>query len=166
MRGTPFEEQLVKNKPKIMAQLAAYTGGLFNAEEAFQEASLAALTAYEQLQNKDAFVGWFAVMARNRAINQARKRRRYENLDDRWDTAADVEMACDQLASYETSSRLMDAVAALPPRQRDAVTMRVMHEMSFKDIAVAMRCSYDTAKANYRHGMLALKKKLVTNADL
>ncbi|MBK9293136.1 MAG: hypothetical protein IPM57_01635 [Oligoflexia bacterium] len=36
--------------------------------------------------------------------------------------------------------------------------MRVFEDLSFQEIAKIMDCPYDTAKANYRHAVLKLKK--------
>lgn len=41
----------------------------------------------------------------------------------------------------------------LPRRQMLAVSGRFLMHMSFKDLAAEMNCPYNTAKANYRHGM-------------
>jgi RNA polymerase sigma-70 factor (ECF subfamily) len=48
----------------------------------------------------------------------------------------------------------------LPERQRAALTLRIFEDLSFNEIAQIMECPYDTAKANYRHGLLKLKAVL------
>lgn len=50
-------------------------------------------------------------------------------------------------------------VAQLPAKQSVAVTFR-MHGMKFGEIATRMGCPYNTAKANYRHGIMNLRKQL------
>jgi DNA-directed RNA polymerase specialized sigma24 family protein len=56
-------------------------------------------------------------------------------------------------------------VDSLPERQRVALSLRVFEDLSFQEIAQIMECPYDTAKANYRHAVLKLKKAL-TDAGL
>ena len=57
-------------------------------------------------------------------------------------------------------------VRLAPERQRQALTLRVFDDLSFKEIAEVMACPYDTAKANYRHALLKLKDRLQNNVLL
>jgi hypothetical protein len=40
-----------------------------------------------------------------------------------------------------------------------ALQLRIFEDLSFKEISEIMDCPYDTAKANYRHGLMKLKNR-------
>ena len=52
---------------------------------------------------------------------------------------------------------LYTAIAALPERQREVLSLS-MEGRKFEEIAKTLNIKYDTAKANYRHGMKALQR--------
>lgn len=51
-------------------------------------------------------------------------------------------------------------IGKLALKQAQAVHLRLLNNMSFGEIAKEMNCPYNTAKANYRHGLLKLREKL------
>jgi DNA-directed RNA polymerase specialized sigma24 family protein len=55
---------------------------------------------------------------------------------------------------------LKAAIEELPERQRMALELRIFEDMSFKEVAAVMECPFDTAKANFRHAVMNLKKIL------
>jgi RNA polymerase sigma-70 factor (ECF subfamily) len=55
---------------------------------------------------------------------------------------------------------LKSEIDGLPEKQKQAISLRVFDDLSFKEISEIMDCPYDTAKANYRHALLKLKSKL------
>lgn len=55
---------------------------------------------------------------------------------------------------------LRDLILTLPAKQQTSVMLRIFEDLSFSEIAQVMECPFDTAKANYRHGIQALKKKV------
>jgi RNA polymerase sigma-70 factor (ECF subfamily) len=69
-------------------------------------------------------------------------------------------MCPEQTAIIRQRVRLLKkGIDLLPTRQRNAVEMR-LNGMRFSEIAEQLNCPYNTAKANYRHGMLHLRKTL------
>jgi RNA polymerase sigma-70 factor (ECF subfamily) len=52
------------------------------------------------------------------------------------------------------------AIDKLPPRQKLAIELRIFEDMGFQEVADAMDCPFDTAKANFRHALMNLKKIL------
>jgi RNA polymerase sigma-70 factor (ECF subfamily) len=57
-------------------------------------------------------------------------------------------------------ARVRDAIARLPRRQREVVTMRVDGEMAFAEIAEALEITEANAKVNYHYGVKRLKELL------
>jgi RNA polymerase sigma-70 factor (ECF subfamily) len=55
---------------------------------------------------------------------------------------------------------LLAALAALPPEQRDAVTLRVLHERSYEEVAVALGCTPATARQRVFRGLRTMREHL------
>lgn len=64
------------------------------------------------------------------------------------------------LLEQERRERLMEAVRALPPRQRLTLTLRVFEQMPYAEIARVTGCTIGTAKANMFHAVAALRRAL------
>ncbi len=60
----------------------------------------------------------------------------------------------------EAYSRLVDAMRALPRRQREAFTLRVLEELDVTDTARAMGCSEGSVKTHLSRARDALRKRL------
>lgn len=59
-----------------------------------------------------------------------------------------------------TRRRLSIALAALPPRQREAVACRFLRRMSVQETAVLMNCAEGTVKATVHSALRSLRKRL------
>jgi len=59
------------------------------------------------------------------------------------------------LIQQQQANLLQVAIAALPTRQRNTMSMRINQQLSFADIARVMHCSMSTAKANHCYGVKA-----------
>ncbi len=60
----------------------------------------------------------------------------------------------------EAYSRLVDALRALPRRQREAFTLRVLEELDVTDTARAMGCSEGSVKTHLSRARDALRKRM------
>ena len=67
----------------------------------------------------------------------------------------------DLLYEDETSRRVRDALAGLPVRQRQALIMRKYHEMSQREIAVAMGATEGAVESLLIRALEGLRKTLV-----
>jgi RNA polymerase sigma-70 factor, ECF subfamily len=71
-----------------------------------------------------------------------------------------------RILDNETAAAAADAVDQLPDKQRLIVTLRINHELSFREIGVIAECSEQTAKVNFHYGVENLRKKLRQNGTL
>lgn len=129
------------------------------AEDVVQESFIKAYEKIHLFEGRSSFKSWLFQIAVNTAKNRLRSLpHEYVSIDDVHlgvDAGAESGMVQDDLRKI-----IRAEVERLPERQRLALSLRIFEDMSFKEIAQIMACPYDTAKANYRHGLMRLKERL------
>jgi len=73
---------------------------------------------------------------------------------------ASVEAAEQPLVYSERCEQLSDALAELPYEQREAVVLKLKHEMTLKEIARLQGVSISTVHGRYRYGLDKLRTQL------
>ena len=120
-----------------------------DAEDALQETYLAALRGYERFDGRNARA-WLLTIARRKAIDSARaEARRPRAL-----------VAPDEVPGPEPPAEhgeVWVAVAALPPKQREAVVLRFAADLAYREIGVAMETSEAAARRNVHEAMAKLR---------
>jgi RNA polymerase sigma-70 factor (sigma-E family) len=72
----------------------------------------------------------------------------------------------DEITLRDDQRRVIDALRALPHRQRDCLILRYYQELGIDDIAITLGVSPNSVKTHLRRGMDALERTLaVTEAD-
>ena len=92
---------------------------------------------------------------RNGALNYRRgfwRRFRRELESARWFERTDGDTDREQAA--------MQALAELPPEQREVIVLKIWHERTFDDIGDLLEVSPNTVAGRYRYGMQKLRAKL------
>ncbi len=167
----PFEEVVNRHGRELMAFLARAAGESEAARELFQETFLRAYHAYPRLRegaNVRAYLYAIASnLLRNRARDGARRARviaQHEvpaSADERF--AADDDgaraRALNPAAHHrdltEAVLHLRALIARLPEKQRQALLMRRVAGLTYEEIAQALGCSVEAARA---HVSLATRK--------
>lgn len=102
---------------------------------------------------------WLYTIANNLARNRMRRRRlaRWLSL-----VAVDREPAIDGPVGtrHEVERRVAAALAALPERQREACSLRLLGELSLEEIARVTRVSIGTVKSRLFYGQRRLREML------
>jgi RNA polymerase sigma factor (sigma-70 family) len=153
----PFQSFLEQHRTLVYRFLLA-TVGPGEADDCFQETFLAALGAYPSLHDGENLSGWILTIATRKAIDAGRKRARgplpvadpSEVLNPPARAEADA---------FDGTHPLWEAVRALPARQRAAVVHRHVLDRSYSDIARAMECSEEAARANVYQGLKKLREE-------
>lgn len=125
-----------------------------NAEDCFQETVIAALTAYPTLRHAGNLKAWFFTVARRKAIDDRRARRRRPVPLDRLPepaTGGEVEVP---------DAALWSRVRELPDRQRDALCLRYVADLSYAEIALAMDCTPAAARQNVSTALARLRREM------
>ena len=124
----PFQVLLDDHAAEVMAVLRGAVGR-GDAEDCFQETFLAALRAYPKLEDDRNLRGWLLTIAHRKAIDHHRARGR---------APVPVESVREE-AVFDpdpTDGEVWRSVAALPPKQRAAVTLRFASDLLFGQVAM------------------------------
>jgi RNA polymerase sigma factor (sigma-70 family) len=146
----PFQRLLDAHRDDVHRFLVA-SAGPQDADDCFQETFIAALRAYPRLRDGSNLRAWLLTIAHRKAIDAHRARgRRPVPVAEPPETAAP--------ASNSRDPDLWERVRALPPKQRGAVVLRYVGDLSHAEIARTLRCSDDAARRSLHEGLAKLRK--------
>ncbi len=151
----PFQLVLDRHGGAVYRFLVASVGPQ-EADDCFQEACLAALRAYPDLRHGDNLKGWLFTIAHRKALDSYRATARrplpVEEVPER-PTAGATPLPLD-------GQPLWGRVRELPEKQRMAVFLRSVADLSYAEVASALDCSQDAARRNVHEGLKRLRKEL------
>ena len=122
------------------------------AEDCFQETFLAALRAYPRLRPDSSPRAWLLTIAHNKAIDHLRRAER-ERTDRRGRAGRPTRLR-------RRDREIWSVVAALAPRQRAAVALRFIGDLSHREIAAAIGCSEEASRRSLHEGLATLRRQL------
>lgn len=159
-----FSEIVRKYQTHLLRVIVRFVKDLDAAEDVVQEAFFKAYQKLATFEGRSSFKSWLFQIAVNTAKNKLRATRKDSvSLQDvRLATSAEAEK---DLTAMGIRGVLQEEIETLPEKQRLALTLRIYDDLSFKEIAEIMDCPYDTAKANYRHGLMKLRHRFSGNKD-
>ena len=136
-------------------------------EDAVQDIMLTLHTIRHTYDPARPFGPWLVAIANRRLIDrlrrQGRSRARETALDGRDETFSAPEA---NLYADDMERRALEAaVAGLPPRQREAITLLKLQEMSLKEAAAASGMSVAALKVSVHRGIRTLRKLLPTRSE-
>jgi RNA polymerase sigma factor (sigma-70 family) len=134
-----------------MLRLAVAVCGPDDGEDALQDALVSALRAYPDLDPGADVRRWLLRIVHNRAVDQRRARSR------RPAPIADVADRPARDPAPPPDRELWARVAALPPKQRAAVTLRFVADLSHREIGELMDVSESAARRSAHDGLAALR---------
>lgn len=146
-----FEDWYRKEHPRVLAVCAALTGELDAAGEATDEAFARAMQRWPAVTAMLSPGGWVQVVALNYL-------RRYLSRHRREMTAISISRHADPVEVPDHG--LWAAVAVLPPRQRTAVLLRYVHDLSEAEIARLMGISRGTVASTLAAAQANLRRRL------
>jgi RNA polymerase sigma factor (sigma-70 family) len=143
----PFERFYEEHRAEVMRLLRRRLGRE-RADDAFQETFLRALQAYGRLDHGEHLRAWVLTIAKNVAIDTARRAKPMEALVEAGNE--------DGLAAYEELAPLTDG---LPPKERAAVVLRYGYDLSYDQIASALGSTADAARQATSTGVRRIRKR-------
>ncbi len=151
----PFQTLLDSHGATVHRFLVAAVGPA-DADDCFQEACIAALRAYPELENARNLRAWLLKVAQNKAVDAHRARARrpvpVEHVPERpLNSVSEVPL---------NGQPLWGRVRELPEKQRMAVFLRSVADLSYADVARALDCSQDAARRNVHEGLKRLREEV------
>ena len=146
----PFQALIDAHSDAVHRFLVASVGS-GAADDCFQETFVAALRGYPRLRHGSNLRAWLFAIARSKAIDHHRSVRR-EPLP--------VAEVPERPAPVRESpdGDLWAAVRALPEKQRAAVTLRFVSDLSHREIGRVLDCSDAAARRSVHEGLKRLRE--------
>lgn len=133
-----------------------------DAEDVMQETFLQVWNRAQQYDAERASpAAWLTMIARSRGLDFLRKRRP-DTPDDFFDPAFEHDPTL-QLVQDESRDRVRQALAQLPPDQRDAIRLAFLGGMTHEQISVNLGVPLGTIKTRIRLGIRRLRALLPNN---
>ncbi|MDO9409954.1 RNA polymerase sigma factor [Patulibacter sp.] len=129
-------------------------------EDAFQETLIAALRHLDELRDPGAVAGWLFSIAQRKIVDAARSRSRepvaHGRPEDHADPWHDPEPG---------DGTIWSRVAGLPPKQREAIGLRYLADLSHADVARVAGTSEEAARRNVFEGLRRLRRDAAEDPD-
>lgn len=153
-----FSSLVLKHQQSLLRLCMRFTSSQDLAEDIVQDTFVKAYKKLSTFEGRSSFKSWLFQIAINTAKNKLRATRDTVNIDNVQISIGGL--STEGLEKEGLREMIREFVDELPEKQKTALTLRVYDDLSFKEIAEIMECPYDTAKANYRHGLMSIKKNL------
>ncbi len=150
---------------RVFNYLLRTLGDRTDAMDTCQETFLKAYHGLPKLTDEERFPQWLFRIAHNEAASLRRRARPVETRDS-YGTATEVAaLSPTRLGDFgyskaELSYLVEQALAALPPRQREIVLLKVHHGFRFDEIAEIFDCPVSTAKSRLYAALRVLRERL------
>jgi RNA polymerase sigma factor (sigma-70 family) len=149
----PFERVVETHGPAVLRFCFAQAGPS-GGEDCFQETMLAALRAYDTVRDPAAIRTWLFSIAHRKSVDAHRSAARApEPVEDVASLSGGHEHA-------EIDGAPWAHVRVLPDKQRHAVTLRFMADLSHAQVAEVMQISEAAARRNVFEGLKRLRQEV------
>jgi RNA polymerase sigma-70 factor (ECF subfamily) len=155
-----------RHQDRLFRFLLRLTGDQAMAEDVFQQAWLQVAERIARYDAERPFGPWLFAVARNLALDQLR-RLRPESLEDVGEPAAQAATDADPLARAvlgQRRSRLLEAVEALAPLDREVLSLRFDVDLELPELAETLGVPLPTAKARLYRALARLRERLLAHA--
>ncbi|GGQ65996.1 RNA polymerase sigma factor [Streptomyces asoensis] len=155
-----FEVFFTAHRASLLTRAVMLCGNRQDAEDAVQDAFLAALEHWGRISGYEQPDAWVSLVMRRKLWRALRLRLRAKRA------ALDVALPS-QASPDETAQarRVLTAMAALPPRQRMVLVMYSLYAMTHQEIADELNIAASTARGNLRKGRENLRRMLGLGPD-
>ena len=148
----PFQTVVDAHVRDLHRFLSASVGPL-DADDCLQETLISALRAYPRLDQAANVKAWLLTIAHRKALDLHRARRRLPVPAE-----AVPAGATPPEEPEDGDPELWDAVRGLPPKQRAAVTLRAVADLSHAEIGRVLDCSEEAARRSAYEGLRRLRE--------
>ena len=144
------------------------TRNVYDADDLVQEAYLRAFEHYDSFRGQSA-KAWLLTIVRNACYSHLRRAiptTEAAEFDERVHSAGQVPDDPESLALKEADSRrLTQALEELPEEYREAIVLRELEELSYKEVAAILGVPMGTVMSRLNRGRDRLRAALMTTAE-
>jgi len=129
------------------------------ADDLTQDTFVKAFQGLSKFRGESSFKTWLYRIATNLSINVKKSGRVSKDIGEAPDDSSQVaeHHFVDDMMAQERKKMLYKAIKTLPPRQRQALVLKSLQDMTCQEVADIMRCSIGTVKANVFNAIKKLK---------
>jgi len=133
----------------------------YEVDEAEQEALISVARSIRSFRSESSCITWVWSIARRRAIDVLRRRRR----DEHELATNDVDSQSDRISSMVAMRQsIADLIAELPDLYAEAVRMRDLELLSYQEVAEALGVNLNTARTRISRGRALLASRIESSA--
>lgn len=164
-----FDTLYDRNTLAVWRYVHRSVGSAALADDLVQDVWFNVIRQAPKYQPRARFRTWLFTLAHHRLVDHWRTAHPHASLDAATEDGASLAdtLAADsgfgplrQLQSREQAQALLDALAALPPAQREAFLLQAEGAMSLSEIAAATGVPTETAKSRLRYARATLRQTL------
>jgi len=152
-----------ENLRRIFLQIYRLVGNVHDAQDLTQEAFIKALQRQDQLKDEQKAAHWLSRIATNTALDFLRRhgRVRFTEINE----APQSHMETPELSVLRLEQRdwLADGMERLTPRERAALVLRDVEELSADEVARRLDCSKATVRSHIANARIKLRKYAMRN---
>jgi len=139
-----------------------FHGDRIAASDVTQQVFLKLLAHIGQFRGEAGFSTWLYRLVVNACVDEARGRHPRVDLYERarLESIAEANSQESRYTQAQVAASVQAAVASLPPKFRIAVLLRYFDDLSYEEMAKALRCSMGTVASRLSRGHKMLAKRL------
>lgn len=168
-----FEQLIHLYEKRVFALTSRMCKNPSDAEEAAQEAFLAAWQGLKFFRGEASFSTWLYRLASNACVDLLRKEQRHRavsgpslNDEDTYMDIADDAATPQELAERsELREQIEEGLQSLSPEHREVLILRELHQLSYDEIAQTLDLDTGTVKSRISRGRKALRNFLLQSGN-
>lgn len=143
-------------------------GNAYDADEAAQEAFVAAWRALPNFRGDAKFSTWLYRLTTNAAIDVMRREKRHQTVGDgeKMELADDADSPQETVERTEQQEAVQKALATLSEEYREVLLLRYMEELDYAEIADVLQLPSGTVKSRINRAKAALKAALLKSGNI
>jgi RNA polymerase sigma-70 factor (ECF subfamily) len=159
-------ESLVRRHQRPLLNFFLRSGVDRDAEDLVQQTFVRLYRYRNRYRPSAKFTTFLYLLARQVWIDELRRRQRRKRLREKMTELAEVAAeAAETRAPAGLSDELQQALARLSPRLREVITLGVLQELEYSEVAKILRIPVGTVKSRMFNGLRELRQHLETRAE-
>ena len=163
-----FGELVEQYRDNVYRLAYRMCGNAYDADEAAQEAFVAAWRALPNFRGDAKFSTWLYRLTTNAAIDVMRREKRHQTVGDgeMVDLADDADSPQETVERTEQQEAVQKALATLSEEYREVLLLRYMEELDYAEIAEVLQLPSGTVKSRINRAKAALKTALLKSGNI